>query len=401
MLGSTLLDVAIGLVFVYLLVSLVCSAANEVIEGWLKNRSTDLEKGIRELFASNSKIGDTPLVKELYNHPLIQGLYKGKYDEFVAYKSKNTILRFITRFWKGTNLPSYIPARSFALALMDTVLPASATASAATSPPTSPLTSPPAGPVASGATGATPAQAAPNVRFTVPAVPAPPPSPLDPANPLYALRNAIGAKSVGPDALLTPQAKQSLLTFIDAAGADVGKARESIEGWFNSSMDRVSGWYKRRTQVFILTLGLVISVAFNIDSILIAKRLSTDRSLRESVVAAAEEYAKKSAESTSTSTPQKPCEDPNSAECKFEKSKQDLQALGLPIGWDKTNDTAIVPGTLKDAWPQWLQKVLGWVITALAVSLGAPFWFDMLNKFIVIRSTVKPHEKSPEEPSKQ
>jgi hypothetical protein len=43
---------------------------------------------------------------------------------------------------------------------------------------------------------------------------------------------------------------------------------------------------------------------------------------------------------------------------------------------------------------------LGWLLTALAVSLGAPFWFDMLNKIIVVRSTVKPHEKSREEGSK-
>ena len=44
--------------------------------------------------------------------------------------------------------------------------------------------------------------------------------------------------------------------------------------------------------------------------------------------------------------------------------------------------------------------MLGIIFTALAVSQGAPFWFDLLNKFIVIRSTIKPHEKSPEQPSK-
>jgi len=42
----------------------------------------------------------------------------------------------------------------------------------------------------------------------------------------------------------------------------------------------------------------------------------------------------------------------------------------------------------------------GWLITACAVSLGAPLWFDMLNKVIVVRSTIKPHEKSLEERSK-
>jgi hypothetical protein len=47
-----------------------------------------------------------------------------------------------------------------------------------------------------------------------------------------------------------------------------------------------------------------------------------------------------------------------------------------------------------------LLSLIGWSITALALSLGAPFWFDLLNKFIVVRATVKPKEKSPEEPSK-
>jgi hypothetical protein len=55
-------------------------------------------------------------------------------------------------------------------------------------------------------------------------------------------------------------------------------------------------------------------------------------------------------------------------------------------------------------WSGWYWQfrfhVFGWLLTALAISLGAPFWFDMLNKFIVVRSTVKPKEKSPEEKSK-
>jgi hypothetical protein len=53
-----------------------------------------------------------------------------------------------------------------------------------------------------------------------------------------------------------------------------------------------------------------------------------------------------------------------------------------------------------DGGNSWTLKIIGWLLTALAVSLGAPFWFDLLNKFIVIRSAVKPREKSPEEESK-
>jgi len=48
----------------------------------------------------------------------------------------------------------------------------------------------------------------------------------------------------------------------------------------------------------------------------------------------------------------------------------------------------------------WLGILGGWILTAIAVSLGAPLWFDLLNKFMVVRSTVKPREKSSEEASK-
>ena len=50
MFATSIIEVAIGLIFVYLLMSLICSAANEIIESFLKNRATDLERGIRELF---------------------------------------------------------------------------------------------------------------------------------------------------------------------------------------------------------------------------------------------------------------------------------------------------------------------------------------------------------------
>jgi hypothetical protein len=86
---------------------------------------------------------------------------------------------------------------------------------------------------------------------------------------------------------------------------------------------------------------------------------------------------------------------------------QAIQKLSLPIGWlrsggDKYREW---PGSNYFGYGGWVYQLywhwLGWLITALAVSLGAPFWFDMLNKLIVVRSTVKPHEKSPEEESKQ
>jgi hypothetical protein len=70
-----------------------------------------------------------------------------------------------------------------------------------------------------------------------------------------------------------------------------------------------------------------------------------------------------------------------------------LDTLGLPILWQGVRP---MPGVILAYMGN---SLLGWIVTALAVSLGAPFWFDMLNKIMVVRATVKPHEKSPEESS--
>jgi len=307
---STIVDVAIGLIFIYLLLSLMCSAANEIIELMLKKRAIDLERGLREMLAPGSESGATDIIQKLYDHPLINNLF-GKHYEDSGIAGK---MRYIWR----TDLPSYIPARSFALALMDLVTTPEPAEGASAAPP------PP-----SGTTGATPSA---NFEVKLTAPPPRPAPPSDDNNPLTRLREAIASSPLFPDAPgssplfeTLPNAKQGLIALIDAAGDDVAKARENIETWFNSSMDRVSSWYKRRTQVVILILGLLVAVLANADSITIAKRLSTDRSLRESLVAASVEFAKANAspaasptptpsasESTSSATPQECLEAPDS-----------------------------------------------------------------------------------------
>ncbi len=394
MFGSTVIDIAIGLVFVYLLLSLVCSAVNEIIERSVKWRASDLEKGLKEL------LRDPKLVTDFYNHPLVFGLFEGNYVP------------------GGNNLPSYIPSSTFALALMDIVLPGK------------------------GAAGATRADTtAPGVVVNVAGVN----SAAQVEDPLADLRTAIQALPETQSGV-----KRGLLTLVSAAGKDVVKARENIEGWFNSGMDRVSGWYKRRTQLIILVLGLLLAGALNVDTVAIVRVLSTDRTLRDSLVAAAQEYAKSSAPASAvpsaspaaspkpspspspspsvspkpsqtpgggttvpsgttatpptdanTTTPAPPtpgCEGANNTpECRISENLKQIKKLGLPIGWTRVEGD---PRSLSVGWQTWLIRIIGWLLTALAVSLGAPFWFDMLNKFISIRSSVKPKEKSQDEPAK-
>jgi hypothetical protein len=186
----------------------------------------------------------------------------------------------------------------------------------------------------------------------------------------------------------TAKVGKPLIAMLDAAGNDVAKLKKSLEDWFNSAMDRVSGWYKYRTQKLLFVIGLVLAVAMNIDAINILKQLSKDSTLRQSIVAAAG-----SAKPSATQGESEPLK----SQIQDAKTEvMDVSNLGIPIGWNH------IPSVLKTgAWHwRYLNILLGWLVTGLAVSLGAPFWFDMLNKIMVVRSTVKPREKSQEEASK-
>src|ERR1700730_14479199 len=214
MFGSEIVEVAIGMVFIYLLLSLICSTISELMERKLKNRAADLERGLRELL--NDPDGSS-LVKQVYDHGMISGLFKGTYDPS---KSK-------------TNLPSYIPARSSALAIRGIVLPnSSGLASADRS------------------------------------------------------RQAIAQ-------IENPPVKKALLAMLAAAQDDLNKFRDNIENWFNSTMDRVSGWDKRRSQLIVFALGFAIAMAMNVNSVTIANDLWLHKAQRDALVAAARGYSER------------------------------------------------------------------------------------------------------------
>ncbi len=324
MFGSAIFEVAIGLVFIYLLMSLICSAVNEMIEAKLKNRATDLEKGIRELLAEKDGTG---IVQQLYEHPLICALFGGDY-----------VPKPITRcsYLKNTNTPSYIPARNFAGALMDIVMNPSGE-----TPSTSPIT-------------------------------------------IETLRDAVAKIDNLP-------VKRALSSFVATAGNDIDKVRKGVEAWFDGTMERVGGWYKRRTQWILLALGLAISIVLNVNTLTIAQHLWIDPPLRNAVVAQA------SAQQPVSES------DQNDAEARLTANTKALESLGLPVGWS-CNDSVVraikESTTASGVVYAIVCALLGWLLTAAAISFGAPFWFDLLSKFLVIRSTVKPQQTSQKDTSK-
>jgi hypothetical protein len=177
-----------------------------------------------------------------------------------------------------------------------------------------------------------------------------------------------------------------LTSAIDFGQGDLDKVRRHLEAWYDGTMDRVSGWYKRSTQWIIFVTALIVVGVLNINTITILDGLYRNQALRAAVVNAAPHDANN---------------------LSYDGALVAFDKLRLPIGWDRgwgapksvQEQRLLVPkGPIPfDLWNDAFAPVLGLLITAFAATLGAPFWFDMLNKVTALRATLKPREKSPEE----
>lgn len=285
MFGSVVLEVAVGIAYLYLLLSVICSAVNEWLAGALALRARTLEAALRNLLNDPATI-NTISTTLLYRHPLVGGL-------------------------SGTDRPpSYMPARVFATALLDLVAPAD--------PAASPQS-------------------------------------------IQTLRSRITAL---PDGKI----KGTLLPLINQAGNDLSQAQRNIEEWFNHAMDRVSGRYKRRTQIIVVVLAIAFSVALNADTLTIANRLVQSPALAAQAVTLAQQ--------------------PNA------RVDEAFQQLQLPLGWTWDRHYPSDPRGFPSNLGGWIAKLLGLLFTAAAVSLGAPFWFDFVGRVVNLRASGTPPTSS-------
>ena len=391
MFGSTVLEILIGLALVYFLLSLVCSALNEAIAQMFGTRARYLLEGLRGMLSESSinlpgsaAGGNAPAsdLGKLFRHPLIQDLGRkpGTLTMWDAMRTK----------YESILVPAYIPSRTFALALLDTVAPAAQKT-------------------------VTPDPHMPNDRTKDVTTYAPVQS-------FDQIRESIVN-------LPESDLRRALLTCIDTANYDLEKARKNVEQWFDSSMERVSGWYKRNSQVLLLCIGFSTAVALNVDTFKIANTLWRSPELRSDMVKLAQsvndniaalEKAKTSACKTAAAG-----EECKAATAKWDdarnpdvnKSLKDvgkLSELGLPIGWDVCHDGNPESNKIESAPQQkqaeqcvagwkvlgtdyrimvpenyfsWLAKILGLLFTAAAISFGAPFWFDLMNKLLDLRGS--------------
>jgi hypothetical protein len=310
---STALDVAIGLVFLYLLLALTVTTVQELIASFFALRARHLYGAIAGMLREGGADPAGQLLKRVYEHPLVRNLVD-KELRVVAGKLP----------WRPTGLPSYIPSKTFAIVLLDVLR----------------------GETVVSATGVDTLLAKANE--VVAALPA---SPLKGALTLLVADVHTVEQSVERRAAMVSQ---------------------RVEGLFNDRMARASGWYKRKAQAWSLAIAFALAVGFNADSVRMAHDLWSDASLRAVVVANADAFRDASAPPARGGEPGVVASVTNG-----QAMLGTLQQSSLPLGWSHAERT--LPGVLR--------MLLGWVVTALAVSLGAGFWFDLLGKALNLRGS--------------
>jgi len=181
--------------------------------------------------------------------------------------------------------------------------------------------------------------------------------------------------------------RQSLESLVKNADGEVGQFRTSVEQWYDDHMDRVSGWYKRHVGKITLAAGAVIVILLNLNALTIGRTLYTENAVSAAVSA----VATKAAPSSCSTASQQCLAD-------LEGQLSAAAAAGLPVGWG-TVRACTQPG----AHCNWLDKrgifspygssgwqlvlvIVGFLIMIISVLPGAQFWFGLLTKLSALRA---------------
>jgi hypothetical protein len=291
--GLTALDVAIGLFFLYFLLSIVCSTISETIAGALGWRAANLELAIRHL------IQDPDKVAAFWRNPRIRALGEPVLPrKGILRRRASDSEEAVPTSGDAVRKPSYLPARSVAITLLDTLAP----------------------------------EVARQARETDPSAP---PS----RDVIRQLREGVG--SIENDAVRT-----ALFDVLDEGRTAVDDFRRGLEGRFDELMDRASGWYKRRAQRAVIAIAIAVTVVGNVDTIQVASGLWNDDALRASVVQQA------------TAASEAPAATAGDDLDSLAEDVEDVGELGLPLGWGDAGTPDSVLGWIGKVLLGWPVTIL-------------------------------------------
>jgi hypothetical protein len=434
-----IIEVAIGMIFAWLVMSLAGMYIQELIVSKLTWRSTMLQESI------NNLLSDPALSRQFYDHPLIKALHSGQ---------------------NGSNLPSYIPSTQFSMALLDIIrntpkeaaliqrtlydlqgdvehltgnkkllaqhqldkalaLTRKAIATDGGPEMTRAMLDEVKKQIRKLSTDFPVLQQIIENKFLAFA------SQKKQIDILLTNMEAMGNGSQAQTSasefrtglavlsVTTPNLKQAidaLINEIEEISADaedsLHKMRVNIETWFNNSMDRLSGWYKRRAQTLAFLIGLTLALLMNVDSLQLATQLWRDPTIRSALTAQAEALVNQNPDTFPT---------PDAGQLLALQIQ--ISQLNVPVGWvgtplptDENGAVLVGDGSSKlcttdpkssvelfgihfvdQCYPiintpqfnditGWLLKFVGLLITGIAAAQGAPFWFDILKNVVNVRS---------------
>lgn len=302
------LDLVIGLVFIFFLLSIICVSLQELYANFSNKRSKDLEKWIQNTFNLNGIAGG--LGDRLWKNIMVDGL-----------TAKN-------------RQASYIPKEVFVSALLDEIYYGSDDSKAKTCENCN--------------------KEAQLITFK---------EPYDFSSLLQAIENPAVKMPIPFQRVIRQvyaESHQNLETF-----------RMRLERWFEMAMERNTGTYKKGTQIFTFIAAFIVTISLNVDAIKLASHFYDNP-----------EEAKRIADQAEVYINNNPTLRNKIDENEFKETVKTIQAdikrikeLKLPIGWAECKFEP--------------RSIPGWIITWFAVSLGAPFWFDTLNKLVNLRAAGK------------
>jgi hypothetical protein len=161
---------------------------------------------------------------------------------------------------------------------------------------------------------------------------------------------------------------------------DLSKFQEEMTQWYDQTMISVSSWYASKAKLFLFLIGLALSAALNVSALSVGQALWVNKDLRGIVTAQAERYTQGNPDGL---------EKPLVKMETVEELRSSLEGLNLPIGWEDKD--------LADFWTNWtwLHLSVGWLLTALAVSLGSRFWYEALRKLMALRTGLSGSKSQP------
>ena len=188
---------------------------------------------------------------------------------------------------------------------------------------------------------------------------------------------------------------------IEDVNQKVAEYRKNAEKWFDNIMGSASTWYRQNALTWAFGIGLVLAIIFNIDTINITEQLWREPTVRQALVAQAQNFELVNGTDNISQVPGY------------------FDSLSMPVGWTSIpaadasvcrqfitftaegsvayragNECRVMVNIppINNLWG-WVIKLLGLVISAFAARQGAPFWFDLLRKLVNLRSSTQPAKK--------